>query len=59
MNLPNDPFILLSVVNTKLRDCYSSLDSMCEDLDIDKQELVEKLGNAGFRYDISNNAFKE
>ncbi len=59
MNLPNDPFILLSVVNTKLRDCYSSLDSMCEDLDIDKQELVEKLGNAGFRYDVSNNTFKE
>lgn len=59
MNLPNDPFILLSVVNTKLRDCYSSLDSMCEDLDIDKQELVKKLGNAGFRYDVSNNTFKE
>lgn len=59
MNLPNDPFILLSVVNTKLRDCYSSLDSMCEDLDIDKQELVKTLGNAGFRYDISNNTFKE
>ncbi|MDE6238432.1 MAG: DUF4250 domain-containing protein, partial [Muribaculaceae bacterium] len=31
-NLPQDPFILLSYVNTKLRDDYSSLDSMCEDL---------------------------
>ena len=46
-NLPTDPFILLSYVNTKLRDEYSSLDKMCDDLDIDRTELERKLGEAG------------
>ena len=37
--LPKDPMILLSVVNTKLRDEYDSLDALCEDLDLDRAEL--------------------
>ena len=41
--LPKDPMILLSVVNTKLRDEYDSLDALCEDLDLDRAELEEKL----------------
>ena len=56
-NLPTDPFILLSYVNTKLRDDYSSLDKMCEDLDIDRSELEKKLGEAGFEYSSENNKF--
>lgn len=56
-NLPTDPFILLSYVNTKLRDDYSSLDKMCEDLDIDRSELEKKLGDAGFEYSAENNKF--
>ena len=56
-NLPTDPFILLSYVNTKLRDDYSSLDKMCEDLDIDRSELEKKLGDAGFEYSEENNKF--
>ena len=47
-NLPQDPFILLSYVNTKLRDDYSSLDAMCIDLDIDRETLEAKLNEAGF-----------
>lgn len=57
MNLPNDPFMLLSVVNTKLRDNYSSLDLMCEDMGLDKAELEKKLGEAGFQYDKNSNKF--
>lgn len=56
-NLPSDPFILLSYVNTKLRDDYPSLDSMCEDLEINRAELEKKLGEAGFEYSSENNKF--
>ena len=44
-------------VNTKLRDEYSSLDKMCDDLDIDRTELERKLGEAGFEYSSENNKF--
>ena len=37
--LPKDPMLLLSVVNTKLRDYYPTLDALCEDMDIEKKEL--------------------
>ena len=37
--LPKDPVILLSVVNTKLRDFYSSLDALCDDLQVEKSEI--------------------
>ena len=38
--LPQDPMILLSYVNTKLRDEYASLDELCAALDADREELV-------------------
>lgn len=56
-NLPSDPFILLSFVNTKLRDDYKSLDEMCDDLDIDRKALEDKLRDAGFEYSEKNNKF--
>ena len=43
MNVPKDPIILASFINTKLRDEFQTLESACENLDIDKQELVDKL----------------
>ena len=42
-NLPKDPVMLLSVVNTNLRDFYSNLDEFCKAKDADKQEIIEKL----------------
>lgn len=57
MALPNDPFILLSVVNTKLRDNYASLDALCDDLGESKEVLMKKLAAAGFTYDEANNQF--
>ncbi len=57
MELPNDPMILLSVINTKLRDEYSTIDALCEDMDIDKASLIDKLAQAGFEYNPSANKF--
>ncbi len=55
--LPNDPVILLSVINTKLRDYYSSLDALCEDLNVDKDELIKKLSTIGYFYKPERNQF--
>ncbi len=55
--LPNDPMILLSYVNTKLRDGYESLAALCEGLDLDEDALKEKLAAAGFFYDAAKNRF--
>ena len=49
--LPKDPMILLSVVNTKLRDEYDSLDALCDALDEDRAALEETLAAAGFACD--------
>ena len=58
MALPKDPFILLSMINMKLRDCYSSLDALCDDMDEDKNEIISILSSAGFEYDENTNSFK-
>lgn len=55
--LPQDPYILLSYVNTKLRDQYSNLDALCEDLDEDKTSLVQALARAGYTYSPDQNQF--
>ena len=56
--LPQDPYILLSVVNTRLRDEYSGLEALCGDLDTDPAALTEKLAGAGYAYDPETNQFK-
>ena len=56
--LPQDPYILLSFVNTKLRDEYPSLDALCDGLDVEETELEEKLVGAGCAYDPDTNQFK-
>ena len=55
--IPKDPVMLLSFVNMKLRDKYSSLDTMCEDLDISSTEIVEKLAQIDYHYDVEKNQF--
>lgn len=57
MAVPQDPVILLSFVNTKLRDFYSSLEALGEDLDVDTNEIVEKLKAIGYEYDKEKNRF--
>lgn len=55
--VPSDPIMLLSFVNLKLRDYYGSLDDLCEDLDVSKEEITEKLGTVNYRYDAEKNQF--
>lgn len=55
--LPKDPVLLLSVVNTKLRDYYADLDAMCEDLHIDKDNLIIKLSSIDYEYEEERNQF--
>ncbi len=57
MNIPNDPAMLLSFVNLKLRDMYKSLDDMCDDLDISKESIIEKLSSIDYEYDSKQNRF--
>lgn len=57
MNIPEDPVMLFSFINMKLRDEYNSLDDLCEDLGIDKQEILRKLKSIGFEYDPVRNRF--
>ena len=52
--IPNDPMILLSFVNTKLRDFYPSLDKMCDDLGCSKEEIESKLDRKSTRLNSSH-----
>lgn len=56
--IPSDPMILLSFINLKLRDEYSSLDALCDGLDVDKAEIVDKLSAVGFAYNETTNQFR-
>lgn len=55
--IPNDPVMLLSFLNVKLRDYYADLDALCEDLDVDKEEIVSKLAGIDYHYNSERNQF--
>ena len=55
--IPNDPMILLSFLNTKLRDDYPSLDALCDDLQLDKAALEDKLKAIDYTYNADLNRF--
>lgn len=55
--LPSDPVILLSVVNTKLRDYYKSLEALCDDLNVSSADLTGKLKAIDYEYDSNSNQF--
>ena len=57
MKLPQDPFMLLSAVNTQLRDNYKSLDSFCAAACCGRQELESKLAAIGYKYNAEVNQF--
>ena len=57
MLLPNDPVMLLCFVNLKLRDYYKSLDEMCSDMEIDKNDIITKLSAIDYEYDKDLNKF--
>ena len=57
MSLPKDPFILLSVLNTRLRDFYPTLDECCKAEDIDKDAEIHTLASIRYRYSAEKNQF--
>lgn len=58
MKLPNDINILVSYLNTLLRDKYSSLSTLCDDNEIDESSLNEKLAKANVTYDKEKNCLR-
>ncbi len=56
-NIPQDPFILLSYINMKLRNEYTSLNELCESMDVSRKSLEVKLASIGYRYDENLNKF--
>ena len=56
--LPKDPVILLSYVNTKLRDEYATLQELCRAEDADPSSLTDRLAAIGYRYNEEKNQFK-
>lgn len=56
-NIPNDPMMLLSFLNMKLRDFYPDLNVLCQDLELDKDAIVDKLATIDYHYDAGLNRF--
>ena len=56
--LPKDPIMLLSVINMKLRDFYPTLKTLCDDLDINQEELTDALKAVGAEYMPEINQFR-
>ena len=55
--LPKDPMLLLSVVNTKLRDYYHNLDALCDDMNVEKEEIVNTLKTIDYENDENRHQF--
>lgn len=55
--LPNNAYVLLSIINMKLRDFYSSIDDLCDDLDENKEEIDNILNSIGYYYSKEKNQF--
>ena len=55
--VPQDGAMLLSYLNTKLRDDYASLEALCEELELSQEEIEEKLGALGYTHDAQSNRF--
>ena len=57
MQLPNDPIMLMSVINLKLRDFYSNLDDMCDNMELERRTIEDKLSLIGYKYSEERNQF--
>lgn len=55
--MPKDPMMLMSYINMKLRDFYPTLDALCDDLQICREELESKLSEVGLEYNSQANKF--
>ncbi len=57
MNIPKDPVMLMSYINTQLRDNYSSLSELTKSMGLDEKEIIEKMSSIGMKYDEKLNKF--
>lgn len=57
MTIPNDPVMLLSYINTQLRDYFSNLDILCEELELSKDFIIETLKTIDYEYNLTQNQF--
>lgn len=57
MSLPQDPVMLLSVVNTKLRDFYPNLEELAAAENTTAEEIIQKLKGINYIYDVERNQF--
>ncbi len=57
MNIPKDPVMLMSYINTQLRDNYPSLSELAKSLGLDENEIMDKLNGIGMKYDPDLNKF--
>ena len=55
--IPQDPVMLLSFINLKLRDYYESLEQLCDDLEVNEQEIRDKLASIDYHYNEERNQF--
>ena len=58
MPIPDDPMILLSYINTQLRDFYPSLEELGKSLGINANDIKTKLASVGYEYDSAQNRFR-
>ena len=56
-NIPQDPMMLMSFINMKLRDFYPSLSAFCEDAEVEEDMIREKLAAIDYEYDPETNQF--
>ena len=59
MHIPEDNFIALSYINTKLRDEYSSLEELCGENDLSPEDICARMAQIGYSYDKQSNSFRQ
>ena len=55
--MPKDPMMLMSFINMKLRDFYPTLDALCDDMNVEKEEIVNTLKTIDYEYDENRHQF--
>lgn len=56
-NIPKDPVMLLSYLNTQLRDFYPDMDELCRSLDLDRKTVDEAMASIDYAYDSAKNQY--
>ncbi len=55
--MPKDPVMLLSFINTQLRDNYNSLEELCKSYMVSEKEISDKLKTINYEYNSERNQF--